>query len=206
MKTYTILELNPEAKEKALQSIMNDSIFRNKDVDLDWAVENAQDELEEGFGLANVEVSFSGFWSKGDGASFTGRVVNIPKFIRAIGIKDEILDKAMKALEDVYEMSIVRIDSRYVHENTVRFDLDPIDDTELILMSPFGIGDITLDLNDLLVEIGLEDKASKWVKEKSREIYDKLERAYGEEFSEDAAEEWADQWEIQFDEKGKEIN
>jgi hypothetical protein len=205
MKTYTILELNTEAKEKALQSIMNDSIFQNRDVDLDWAVENAQDELEEGFGLANVEVSFSGFCSQGDGASFTGRVVNIPKFIRAIGIKDEILDKAMQALDEVYEMSIVRIDSRYVHENTVRFDLDPIDDTELILMSPFGIGDITLDLNDLLVEIGLEDKASKWVKEKSREIYDKLERAYGEEFSEDAAEEWADQWEIQFDEEGNEV-
>jgi hypothetical protein len=205
MKTYTILELNTEAKEKALQSIMNDSIFQNRDVDLDWGVEAEQDELEEGFGLANVEVSFSGFWSQGDGASFTGRVVNIPKFIRAIGIKDEILDKAMQALDEVYEMSIVRIDSRYVHENTVRFDLDPIDDTELILMSPFGIGDITLDLNDLLVEIGLEDKASKWVKEKSREIYDKLEKAYGEEFSEDAAEEWADQWEIQFDEEGNEV-
>jgi hypothetical protein len=205
MKIYTILELNTEAKEKALQSIMNDSIFRNKDVDLDWAVENAQDELEEGFGLSNVEISFSGFWSQGDGASFTGRVVDIPKFIRAIGIQDEILDKAMKALEEVYEMSIVRIDSRYVHENTVRFDLDPIDDTELILMSPFGLGDITLDLNDLLVEIGLEDKASKWVKEKSREIYDKLERAYEDEFSEDAAEEWADQWEIQFDEEGNEV-
>jgi hypothetical protein len=205
MKTYTILELNPEAKEKALQSIMNDSFFRNKDVDLDWVIEAEEEELEEGFGLANVEISFSGFWSKGDGASFTGRVVDVPKFIRAIGIKDEILDKAMQALGGVYEMSIVRIDSRYVHENTVRFDLDPIDDTELILMSPFGIGDITLDLNDLLVEIGLEDKASKWVKEKSREIYDKLERSYEEEFSEDAAEEWADQLEIQFDEEGNEV-
>ena len=205
MKTYTILELNTEAKEKALQSIMNDSIFRGRDVDLDWVVEAEQDELEEGFGLANVEVSFSGFWSQGDGASFTGRVVDIPKFIRAIGIQDEILDKAMQALEDVYDMYIVRTDSRYFHENTVRFDLDPIDDTELILMSPFGLGDITLDLNDLLEEIGFEDKASKWVKERSREIYDKLERAYEEEFSEDAAEEWADQWEIQFDEEGNEV-
>jgi hypothetical protein len=206
MKTYTILELNTEAKEKALQSIMNDSIFQNRDVDLDWVVEAEQDELEDGLGLVNVEVSFSGFWSQGDGASFTGRVVDIPKFMEAIGVDtSNIPDKAMKALEDVYEMSIVRIDSRYVHENTVRFDLDPIDDTELILMSPFGLGDITLDLNDLLVEIGLEDKASKWVKEKSREIYDKLERAYEDEFSEDAAEEWADQWEIQFDEEGNEV-
>jgi hypothetical protein len=205
MKTYTILELNTEAKEKALQSIMNDSIFRGRDVDLDWVVEAEQDELEDGLGLANVEVSFSGFWSQGDGASFTGRVVDIPKFIRAIGIQDEILDKAMKALEDVYEMSIVRIDSRYVHENTVRFEIEEMDDTELILMSPFGLGVITMDLNGLLEEIGFEDKASKWVKERSREIYDKLERAYEEEFSEDAAEEWADQWEIQFDEEGNEV-
>jgi hypothetical protein len=206
MRTYTISELEPEAKERALQSIIDDINFREKDVDLDWVIEAEQDGLEAEFGLANVEISFSGFWSKGDGASFTGRVVDIPKFIRAIGIKDEILDKAMQALEDVYEMSIVRIDSRYVHENTVRFDLDPIDDTELILMSPFGIGDITLDLNDLLVEIGLEDKASKWVKERSREIYDKLEKAYEYEFSGEVAEEWADQWEIQFDKEGNEIN
>jgi hypothetical protein len=206
MRTYTISELEPEAKERALQSIIDDINFREKDVDLDWVIEAEQDGLEAEFGLANVEISFSGFWSKGDGASFTGRVVDIPKFIRAIGIKDEILDKAMQALEDVYEMSIVRIDRRYVHENTVRFDLDPIDDTELILMSPFGIGDITLDLNDLLVEIGLEDKASKWVKERSREIYDKLEKAYEYEFSGEVAEEWADQWEIQFDKEGNEIN
>jgi hypothetical protein len=205
MRTYTILELGPEAKEKALQSIMNDSIFQNRDVDLDWGVEAEQDELEEGFGLANVEVSFSGFWSQGDGASFTGRVVNIPKFIRAIGIDDDILDKAMNALVDVYDMYIVRTDSRYFHENTVRFDIEEPFDTELILMSPFGVGDITIDLNDLLGDIGLEAKASAWVKAKSKEIYSKLEKAYNDEFSEDAAEEWADQWEIQFDEEGNEV-
>jgi hypothetical protein len=102
-------------------------------------------------------------------------------------------------------MRIVRTDSRYSHENTVRFEIEEIDDTELILMSPFGLGDITMDLNELLEEIGFEDKASKWVKTKSKEIYDKLERAYGEEFSVDAAEEWADQWEIQFDEEGNEV-
>lgn len=205
MRTYTISELNPEAKERALDSILSDSNFQNKDVDLDWLIEIEQDELEAEFGLSNVEISFSGFWSQGDGASFTGRVDDIPKFIRAIGIQDEILDKAMKALEDVYEMSIVRIDSRYVHENTVRFDLDPIDDTELVLMSPFGLGDITLELNDLLVEIGLEAKASSWVKEKSREIYDKLERAYEDEFSKEVAEDWADNMGIEFDEEGNEV-
>jgi len=206
MRTYTILELNPEAKEKALQSIMNDSIFRGREIDLDWVVEAEQDELEDGLGLVNVEISFSGFWSQGDGASFTGRVVDIPKFMEAIGVDtSNIPDKAMKALDDIYEMYIVRTDSRYFHENTVRFDIEEPFDTELILMSPFGVGDITIDLNDLLGDIGLEAKASEWVKTKSKEIYSKLEKAYNDEFSEDAAEEWADQWEIQFDEEGNEV-
>jgi len=102
-------------------------------------------------------------------------------------------------------MYIVRTDSRYFHENTVRFDIEEPFDTELILMSPFGVGDITIDLNDLLGDIGLEAKASEWVKTKSKEIYSKLEKAYNDEFSEDAAEEWADQWEIQFDEEGNEV-
>jgi predicted transcriptional regulator len=102
-------------------------------------------------------------------------------------------------------MRIVRTDSRYSHENTVRFEIEEIDDTELILMSPFGLGDITMDLNELLEEIELVKKASEWVKSKCKEIYRKLEKAYSEEFSEDAAEEWADQWEIQFDEEGNEV-
>jgi hypothetical protein len=72
-------------------------------------------------------------------------------------------------------------------------------------MSPFGLGDITMDLNELLKEIGLEDKASEWVKTKSKEIYRKLEKAYNEEFSDETAEEWADSMGIEFDEEGNEV-
>ena len=80
-----------------------------------------------------------------------------------------------------------------------------MDDTELILMSGFGIGDITVDLNETLEEIGLEDKASEWVKTKSKEIYRKLEKAYNDEFSDETVEEWADSMEIEFDEEGNEV-
>ena len=206
MRTYTISELNPEAKEKAIKSIMNDSIFQDKDVDLDWKVEGIEEELEDKFGLFNVEVSFTGFWSQGDGASFTGRVGDLPRFIRAIGIEDEIPDKIMGALDETYHMTIVRIDSRYFHENTVRFDIEEMGDPEFVLMSPFEAEDVIVDLNKFLDEIGFEDKATRWVKIKSREIYDEIEKAYEGEFSEEAAEEWADQLEIQFDGEGNEIN
>ena len=204
MRTYTISELGPEAKEKALQSIMNDSIFRGREIDLDWVIENETEDLEA-LGLENVEISFTGFWSQGDGASFTARVNDIPNFIKTIGVTDDILPKALAAFEEVYEMRIVRTDSRHSHENTVRFEIEEIDDTELILMSPFGIGDITVDLDETLEGIELVKKASEWVKSKSREIYSKLEKAYNEEFSDETAEEWADSMGIEFDEEGNEV-
>jgi hypothetical protein len=202
MKTYEIHELSKGSKKTAIEEIKRMDSFSEQDVDLDWVIENETEDLEA-LGLENVEISFSGFWSQGDGASFTGRVDDIPKFMKATGIDTSaILDKALEAIPDVYDMYIVRIDSRYVHENTVRFEIENIDDTELILMSGFGLGDITIDLNDVLVEIDFEAKASKWVKGKSREIYDKLEKAYEDEFTDEAAEQWADSMGMEFDKGG----
>jgi len=204
MRTYTISELSPEAKKKAIEGIRNDRGFTERDIDLDWVIENETEDLES-LGLDNVEISFSGFCSQGDGASFTARVNDIPAFIKTIGVTDEILPKVLAAFEEVYEMEIIRTDSRYFHENTVRFEIEEMDDTELILMSPFGIGDITVDLDETLEEIGLEKKASEWVKAKCKEIYRKLEKAYSEEFSEEAAEEWVDSIGMEFDEEGNEV-
>ena len=204
MKTYTIKELSPGARKIVIEAIQNSRSFRQQEVDLDWAIENETEHLEA-LGLENVEIAFTGFWSQGDGASFTARVNDIPAFIKTIGIEDEILPKVLAAFEEVYEMSIVRTDSRYFHENTVRFEIEEIDDTELVILSGFGLGDITVDLNDTLEEIGLEAIASSWVKSKCKEIYGKLEKAYEEEFSDEAAERWADDMGLRFDEEGNEV-
>lgn len=204
MKTYSIQELSPGARKIVIEAIQNSRSFTEQEVDLDWVIENETEDLMT-LGLDNVEISFSGFWSQGDGASFTARVNDIPAFIKIIGIEEEILPKVLEAFEEVYEMSIVRIDSRYVHENTVRFEIEEMDDTELVILSGFGFGDITVDLNDTLEEIGLETKASSWVKSKCKEIYRTLEKAYYEEFSDEAAEEWADLMGLRFDEEGNEV-
>lgn len=201
MRTYEIHELSKASKKVAIEEIKRMDSFAEQDVDLDWVIENETEDLEA-LGLENVEISFSGFWSQGDGASFTARVNDIPNFIKTIGVTDEILPKVLAAFEEVYEMEIVRTSSRYVHENTVRFDISEIDDPEILLMTGFGLGDITVDLNDVLVEIDFEVKASKWVKGKSREIYDKLEKAYEEEFTDEAAVQWADSMGMEFDKGG----
>ena len=134
MRTYTISELSPEAKKTAIEGIRNDRGFTERDVDLDWVIENETEDLEA-LGLDNVEIAFTGFWSQGDGASFTARVNDIPAFIKTIGVTDEILPKVLAAFEEVYEMRIVRTDSRYFHENTVIFEIEEMDDTELVIMS-----------------------------------------------------------------------
>lgn len=201
MRTYEIHELSKASKKAAIEEIKRMDSFSNQDVDLDWVIENETEDLEAS-GLDNVEISFTGFWSQGDGASFTASVNDIPAFIKTIGVTDEIPPKVLAAFEDVYEMEIIRIDSRYVHENTVRFDLSEFGEPELLLMSPFGVGDITIDLNDTLEEIELEKKASEWVKAKCKEIYRKLEKAYYEEFSDEAAEQWADSMGMEFDKEG----
>ena len=201
MRTYEIHELSKASKKAAIEEIKRMDSFAEQDVDLDWVIENETEDLQA-LGLDNVEIAFTGFWSQGDGASFIGRVDDIPKFIKTIGITDEILPKALEAFEDVYEMEIIRIDSRYVHENTVRFDISEIDDPEILIMTGFGLGDVTLNLNDILEEIGFEDKASKWVKDKCKEIYRKLNDAYEGEFSDEAAEQWADSMGMEFDKEG----
>lgn len=201
MKVYEIHELSKASKKAAIEEIKRMDSFSEQDVDLDWVIENETEDLEA-LGLDNVEISFTGFWSQGDGASFIGSVNDIPAFIKTIGITDEILPKALAAFEDVYEMEIIRIDSRYVHENTVRFDLSEFGDPELVIVSGFGLGDITVDLNEILEEIELEKKASEWVKAKCKEIYRKLEKAYEGEFSDEAAEQWADSMGMEFDKEG----
>ena len=201
MKVYEIHELSKASRKAAVEEIKRMDSFGERDADLDWVIENETEDLEAS-GLDNVEISFTGFWSQGDGSSFTARVNDIPSFIKTIGVTDEILPKALAAFEEVYEMEIIRIDSRYVHENTVRFDISEIDDPELVIMSGFGLGDITIDLNEILEEIELEKKASEWVKAKCKEIYRKLEKAYEGEFSDEAAEQWADSMGMEFDKEG----
>jgi len=201
MRTYEIHELSKASKKAAIEEIKRMDSFAEQDVDLDWVIENETEDLEA-LGLDNVEIAFTGFWSQGDGASFIGRVNDIPAFIKTIGITDEILPKALEAFEEVYEMEIVRTDSRYFHENTVRFEIEEMDDPEILVMTGFGLGDVTLNLNNILEEIGFEDKASKWVKDKCKEIYRKLEKAYEGEFSDEAAEQWADSMGMEFDKGG----
>ena len=73
-------------------------------------------------------IQFSGFWSQGDGASFTGSV-DVPLFIEAYGL-EWAYPWIMKLLESggTVDASVERTSHRYSHENTCRATVSAHDD------------------------------------------------------------------------------
>lgn len=123
MKTKTIelfdfSELSESAKAKVLQE------QRDINTDYDWykwSLEDWERDLES-MGFDDVNISFSGFWSQGDGASFTSGSIDIEKFLTAQKAKGRFkaILKAIKANKAEFITSIDRIDHHYSHEYTVR--------------------------------------------------------------------------------------
>lgn len=105
-------------------------------------------------GFSDAEISFRGFWSQGDGASFTCKRVDLEKLIPFLSAKTEPLPEGEAADTDegtwkrwlarkaggvafdptvrkllritnyIRDERIERIDSHYVHSNTCRFRAD----------------------------------------------------------------------------------
>ena len=199
---YEIWDLKGEALQRAIDGIKSSEAFGERDIDLDWRVHDFEQEIEQ-LGLGEVEISYSGFYSQGDGASFTGIVYDKKKFLKAIGF--EVPDYLMEPIMDSCEMEIVRTGgSRYVHHYTVEFKYDSWG--EKVVLFPKSV-ELRKEffLDDLLEKAGLDAKAREWINKMCHKIYSALEKSYEEEFSDSAAEEWADSTGMIFDADGKEI-
>lgn len=196
-KTYRVFsfeELSPEAQEKAIEK------FRDINVDYYWSeptIWDWKDKLiEQGF--LEPEIQFSGFWSQGDGASFTAKVDAL-KFLS--GQTKKIQEK-FKPLHDVLtgesetnddykevKFSIERNDHRNVHEYSCG-----------IFAERFGQKEHTKEENELLEE--LEKLIEEQRLELCREIYKSLEEEYNYRTMESAVKETLIENEYQFLEDG----
>jgi hypothetical protein len=83
---------------------------------------------ERGFDTTTKSIQFSGFWSQGDGASFTSDI-DIPTFIQFHKL-EWAYPWIMKLLESggTVDASVERISHRYSHENTCRATVSAHDD------------------------------------------------------------------------------
>jgi hypothetical protein len=216
-KLYSFNELSPKAQENALDN--------NRDINVDtndwheWVIEDFKEEMKEQFGFDVDDVQFSGFYSQGDGASFTGDADDEGLFLKnALGVtsSSEVFDNEdedsgedeLKSLmgdlrnigfdnrerfkkEDLY-FKVKRNDSRYSHENTIEgsVDADYID-IEV---------DDERDFDGFVQD--LEQKTTGWAREKSRELYRRLEKEYDAQTSDEAVKDTLIDNDYTFDEEG----
>lgn len=147
LKIYTFPELSEEAKANAIAQYKEEKT--DMLYDHDPMIEGFVEELEE-IGITNVKVNYSGFWSQGDGLSFTCRVDDMGLFNKALVL----------GLAEDDTVEFVRTSHHYNHENTVRTHLE-LDSTNVIYDE-------------------VHEAIEKWRKEKCNEFYSRLEKYYYE--------------------------
>lgn len=113
---YTILELSPDIREKVLEK------HRDINIDYDWhefLIDDFKEELTS-MGFNNPKISFSGFWSQGDGLSFECDSLDLGKLFNHIDVPKP---HHIQTYQAIFTGSIDRINSRYSHERTCRLSL-----------------------------------------------------------------------------------
>jgi hypothetical protein len=184
-KTEFLFDELPKEIQDEIVGRMSDSIRNSTELveDHDWnseVLENFNSRMEE-MGWENVEVSYSGFYSQGDGASFTGDLIDGEK--KRAFVKDVLgMEKFPDVIIDRVTFHIKRGDSRYVHENTVKMEIDDEErdyndpSTEEVEIQSFL--DVVVNVNvDSMID-KIEEKASKWLKNTCINLYDELEKKY----------------------------
>ena len=118
--TYSFSELSEAVQEK----LIND--YELSDCWDEWVIDAIKEEAAE-LGIENFDFHYRGFWSQGDGASFTG---NLSADLLASLLKDRVNEELSF---DVNECS-AQINRKsyphlsYVHENTVYASFDSGDE------------------------------------------------------------------------------
>ena len=144
LPVFEFTELDASAQAKAREKLREiahfdewwDSVYDDADTSAQ-AMGITIDRREfRGRSTPSPDIRFSGFWSQGDGASFTGRVSPTPDIggrIRSHAANDQELHLIADHLAAIYaalpaecSARIERHSSRYVHDNTtyVEFDND----------------------------------------------------------------------------------
>jgi hypothetical protein len=214
-REYSFEELSPEAKTNALEEM--------RDINTEYQgwhepiIEDFEERMKE-LGVDGVVVSYSGFYSQGDGASFTGDVFDTKTFMsKALGLKDtewldmgedekpedeesrlraDLLDIGFDTREkltpDNFVIKIERLSNRYSHENTIEGKVY-IEDI------PESIED---EIPSQTIEDEIEEKVTNWARSESKDLYRNLERYYDELRSDESVEETIIENDYKFDKDG----
>lgn len=176
-----------EADEKLREKILEKQ--RDFNTDYDWyefVYEDWKEKLEA-LGYMKPDINFSGFWSQGDGASFTCEYLNSPE------IKERFLTDEEKAILTDCKIygKVERISHRYSHENTVRANISDVDySTAIYDLEAEDYEKYISIVNKIDAIISdLEKEMTEDVRNLSRQIYRELEKEYEYQTSDEAVAE-----------------
>lgn len=214
--TRTILVYKyDELSDNAKDNVKTKYIAPN--IDLEYVIDNAKHEgVERGFEIEDV--SWSGFSSQGDGASWTGRVL-LDKFLN-YHLKENHADYArytvlLTLAGDGWVDNFVNVGRKafmYNHSGTMTIDqpymgyVNAKDDATIGTECPLQGASVPqlyegIDINNLL------DDLYQWMLREAKsyadEIYKDLEAAYDDEMSDQHVSVMADANEWEFDETGR---
>lgn len=130
-KIYSYQDLPEDLKKEALDIIREDV-----HEDYNWGEETdyISGALEEDYGLNDVKIEFTGFYSQGDGASFTGRVRDMGLFLSKVAPDVfKILEKteSLEKFNEVTSISFKRTGYNYVHSESCETEMENDDYEEL---------------------------------------------------------------------------
>jgi hypothetical protein len=119
-KVYGFNELSETAKARAiewLRECQQDDDYWSSGIIEDWTTKLSK------MGFIEPKIAYSGFWSQGDGASFTCKYIDFEKLIKAFNLVEfETVLKAAKM--DLVGGCIKRIAHHYFHPYTVKFETE----------------------------------------------------------------------------------
>lgn len=145
---YKFNELPDEAKAKALENLRD--INTDGDYWHNWILEDWTEKLET-LGYESAKINYTGFWSQGDGASFSC-TVNLEKWLTVKKLKTKYA-KELKLSQETGDNIVITNAGHYCHEFMMSIDSD--------------------NLSDELESLILED-----ARDQARSIYSQLKKCY----------------------------
>jgi hypothetical protein len=207
--TYKFRDLPTQAlKDAAIKH------HRNINVDYhewhDCTLDDWKEKLEA-LGYDDPEIQYSGFWSQGDGASFTSKQVPLPstdpKVIEAwdqlVGAAELIGTPITEDIADLAYGSVMRHGHQYCHENTVAVDWEWNDPPFYNYNAPDGLRPFT-EMLRAAVDAYFEN-LDEVVTDLCKQIYSDLEEEYEYQTSDESVTAAIEANEIEFevDEEGE---
>jgi hypothetical protein len=207
--TYIFSELpTQELKDKAIEN--------HRDTNMDYhgwhecTIDDWKEKLES-LGYSDPEIQYSGFWSQGDGASFTSKQVPLPStdpdvieaWDQLTGAAALIGVNITEEISDLAYGKVYRSSHRYSHENTVSVDWEWNDPPFQNIILPEGIAPFVEALHTAVE--AYFDGLTETVRDLCREIYDSLEKEYEYQTSDEAVAESliSNEHEFEVDEEGE---